>query len=62
VFDEGALRSAIQIAILADDPVAELRKIRDAREWTALYPTFEDALRALKVDEKMIMEVMLWKR
>jgi len=62
MFDEGALRGAVQIAILAGDPVAELRKIRDAREWTSLYPTFEDALRALKVDEKMITEVMLWKR
>lgn len=48
--DEDKLRDAIQIAIVADDPITALRKIEASGMWLA-FATFVHALRALRVDE-----------
>ena len=49
-----ALRDAIQIALLRDDPVAELKKIKQSGIWRGSYQSFIDALRALRVAPPLI--------
>lgn len=52
-----ALRDAIQIALLRDDPIAELKRIKQSGIWRGSYGSFTDALRALRVAPRLIAEL-----